>query len=302
MKPLVSLRCLAWRLGLPVADLLEIARDVDNHYREWAKYDPKKDKTRTFKVPDSELKSVQRRILKKILDDFSLSDCAHGGVKRRSPKTNAERHLGKRLVVNIDVRDFFPSVDHRQVAKMFCREFGCGRQTTWLLTRLTTVDGQLPQGAPTSTMIANILLARPVDYPTIQRANECNVDVTRFVDDITLSGEQADSLINETAKSVSRVGLRTWRSRKKLKIVPRSRRQEVTGLIVNSLDGPSVAREKRSRIRTAIYQLRTTPSNDFARSLSSIKGRLNHLDQFNSGSAARLQRYLNDVLQEIRPG
>ena len=57
-----------------------------------------------------------------------------------SPMTNAEQHCGKPLVVTQDVRDFFPSVSHRQVASMFAREFGAGRDVVWLLTRPTTIS------------------------------------------------------------------------------------------------------------------------------------------------------------------
>ena len=302
MKPLVSSNNLASRLGIPLAELMQLAGEIDSHYREWEKTDEKKGKTRKFKVPDKLLKNVQRRILRNILMDFSLPPGAHGGVKGRSPKTNAEQHLGKSLVVNIDVRDFFPSVDHRQVAKMFRREFGCGRQTTWLLTRLTTVDGQLPQGAPTSTMIANILLSTPVDGPTDRLAAEQDVGFTRFVDDITLSGEQADTLITDTAKAISRVDLRTWRKREKLKITPRSRRQEVTGLTVNSSSAPGVPRYKRARIRTAIHEIETALPCELKQSLASIRGRLIHLNQFNPGSAKRLQRQLDRVLEDRNHG
>ena len=302
MKPILSSQDLAWRLGIPLPKLLKVARQINKHYREWSTIDHQKGKARNFKVPDTELKQIQQRILRKVLADFQLPVGAHGGVKGRSPRTNAERHLGKSLVVNIDIRDFFPSVDHRQVAKMFHREFGCGRQTTWLLTRLTTVNGQLPQGAPTSTMVANILLAGPVDVPTNQRATEDDIEFTRFVDDITLSGARADSLVNETAKSVSRIGLRTWRKRKKLKITPRSRRQEVTGLTVNSTTGPSIPRYKRARIKAAIHQLAAVSSKDHKQSLASIKGRLTYLGQFNPGSAKRLDRHLVRVLKGCDAG
>ena len=168
-----------------------------------------------------------------------------------------------------------------------------------MLTRLTTVDGQLPQGAPTSTMIANILLAVPVDEPLGTSAAELDVELTRFVDDFTFSGTKADRLINQASRNVSAVGLRTWRKRKKLKISPSSRRQEVTGLVVNSKKGPSVPLENRERVRAAIHQLRSLESRDVERSLLSINGRINHVRQFNKGSAARLDRQLNRVLGEI---
>lgn len=299
MKAILSAQDLAWRLGIPLATIRGLANEVDSHYREWEDVNIEKGKTRILKVPDEFLKGVQRRILKNILTEYPLSESAQGGIKGRSPKTNAEHHLAKSLVVNLDIRDFFPSVRHGEVAKMFRRDFGCGRETTWLLTRLTTVDGQLPQGAPTSTMIANVLLAVPVDEPLGTNAAELDVELTRFVDDFTFSGKNADQLINQTSRSVSSVGLRTWRKRKKLKISPNSRRQEVTGLVVNSKQGPSVPLENRERVKAAIHQLRSLESRDVECSLQSINGRINHVRQFNKGSAARLDRQLNRVLGEI---
>ena len=298
MRPLLSAQYLAHRLGVPLNELRELARSVKSHYRQWESTDEKKGKTRTFKEPDNKLKLVQRRILRNILNEYVLPVGAHGGVKGRSPKTNAAMHCGKPFVVSQDIRSFYPSVSHRQVASMFRREFGCGRETTWLLTRLTTIDGQLPQGAPTSTAVANILLASTMDGPAHQLGEERDVTVTRFIDDFAFSGKQADSMINSTARSASRLGLRTWRKRKKLKFMPASGRQEVTGLTVNSPNGPSVPREKRDRVRAAIHQLRELTEAEAKAEIRSIRGRLNHIEQHNKGAAARLRRQFEKALLE----
>ena len=101
-------------------------------------------------------------------------------------------------------------------------------------------------------MIANLLLAEPVDKPTKLRAAGRSVNYSRFVDDIALSGSNSGQLISSIAKAISRAGLQTWR---KLKITPRSERQEVTGYTVNSRNGPSIARNKRDKIRAAIHDL-----------------------------------------------
>lgn len=296
MRPLVSVQYLAHRLGVPLSELRELARNVKSHYRQWDSTDEKKGKTRTFNVPDKKLKLVQRRILRNILNDYKLPEGAHGGVKGRSPKTNAAKHCGKPFVVSQDIKKFYPSVSHRQVAAMFRREFDCGRETRWLLTRLTTVDGQLPQGAPTSTAIANILLTSTVDGPAQQYAEARDVTVTRFIDDFTFSGTQADSMINNTARSASRVGLRTWRKWKKLKFMPASGRQKVTGLTVNSPDGPSVPRERRDRVKAAIHQLHFMTDTEIEKQIPSIKGRLNHIKQHNPGTALRFHQQLERVL------
>ena len=230
MKPLLSTRSLSHRLGIRRHDLRSLADNIQNNYRERTEFDERKCKTRTFKIPSKELKFVQRRILRKILDKYALSNVPHGGVKGKSPQTNARQHCGQSLVVTVDIRNFYPSVTHKQVARMFRREFGCGRESTWLLTRLTTIDGQLPQGAPTSTAIANILLASTVDQQANAICCDHGVVVTRFVDDFGFSGRNSRTLINSTAQSASRIGLRTWRNHQKLKIMPAPQRQEVTGL------------------------------------------------------------------------
>ncbi|MCH9694147.1 MAG: reverse transcriptase family protein [Gammaproteobacteria bacterium] len=298
MKPLLSLRDLAHRLGVRREQLCDIAFDIQSHYSEWTKTDAEKGKTRLFKVPDKELKFVQRRILHRLLNKYVLPGQAHGGVKGKSPRSNAAQHCGKPYVVTLDIRNFYPSVSHKQVEKMFRRELGCGRDTAWLLTRLTTIDGQLPQGAPTSTAVANLLLASTVDRPTYGLAKADGVNVTRFVDDFAFSGDEARSLINPTARSVSNVGLRTWRKPKKLKIMPSSKRQEVTGLTVNSPTGPSVPSEYRGRLRAAIHQLRSLTNAEAEKEIRSIRGKLNHVEQHNKGAARRLRRQFERVLQE----
>ena len=299
MNSILSQNYLAHHLGIPLFQLRNLAEGIENHYRTREVTDEKKGKTRILKLPDERLKVVQRRILRSILDLYTLPDAAHGGVKGKSPKTNAAAHCGKPLVVSMDIRDFFPSVSHRQVAKMFQREFGCGRKTTWLLTRLTTIDGQLPQGVPTSTAIANIVLATNVDRRTEHIARERDLAVTRFVDDFAFSGTNADSLINSTARAVSEVGLRVWRTQKKLKIMPAWQRQEVTGLTVNSINGPGVPKRKRDRIKTAIHQLAQLPPAEAQKAIQSIRGRLNYLGQHNIGAAKRLRTRFERTLQEL---
>lgn len=300
MKRILSARYLANRLGVPLPQLRRLAKEINKHYSKWDHVDAEKGKTRKLKVPDPKLKFVQRRVLRRILDRYPLPDVAHGGVKGRSPRTNAAQHCGKPCVVSMDIRNFYPSVGHRQVAKMFRREFGCRGETTYLLTRLTTIDGSLPQGTPTSTAIANIVLATTVDEKMEKVAHEKDIALTRFVDDFGFSGARAAELINGTAQASSRVGLSVWRKRKKLKIMPGSRRQEITGLTVNSPNGPSVSREKRDRIRAAIHQLRDLPASEVSRAIQSIRGRLIHLDQYNPGAARRFRSQFNQALRDLK--
>jgi RNA-directed DNA polymerase len=204
-------------------------------------------------------------------------------------------------VINVDVKNFFPNVRHYMVYRMFRAEFGFGRDVSRVLTRLTTLHSELPQGDPTSTSIANLLLSAAVDAPVAMESSSLNAVTTRFVDDFTFSGVDPRGLINTTAQALSRRRLPIWRKKgrfqpkpkPRLKITPLSRRQEVTGLVVNSGQGPSVSRQRRDAVRAEIYQLKDI-SDEATRlkSLNSIRGKIAYIRSFNPGSAARLQRYL----------
>jgi RNA-directed DNA polymerase len=302
VRPVLSLNDLAWRLGVPLARLQEIAADIVPHYR--LQVLKKGDKARHLYVPEPELKQLLRRIKKIIPDPLPLEAAAHGGVRGKSPRTNAECHLAKRCLVTVDVKQFFPQVRHSVVYRMFRTEFGFGRDVARILTRLTTYRAELPQGSPTSTAIANLLLTRPLDRLVGTAAQHRNVDYSRFVDDTAMSGDNPRPLINEVARQLSTRGLRIHRpntrepEKSKLRIMPRTGPQKITGLNVNSPTGPSVPRASRDKIRAAIHALPTLSQAETQKALSSIKGRIQHVARLNPGTGARLKRYLQSRLDE----
>jgi hypothetical protein len=200
----------------------------------------------------------------------------------------------------MDVREFFPHVRHYMVYRMFRHELGFGCDVASLLTRLTTYRSYLPQGAPTSTPIANRLLAAPVDAPVAVEAARSDLRYSRFVDDIAISGKNPRSLINFIAKLLSHRRLKVHRlrrhSRSKLKITASGRTQQITGLIVNAPQGLSVPGQRREKIRTAIWVLRRTKRHQLSRAVNSIRGKIGYVAQFNRGSAKRLAAYLEATL------
>jgi RNA-directed DNA polymerase len=255
MPPVLSVRDLAHRLGTSVQRLREIALELDrgmqSHYTFWSKMNQKNGKVRHFRTPKLELMQLQSRIKVAILDPIGVSDCAHGAVRGRSPHTNASQHLGQPCVVTIDVRGFFPNVRHYMVYRLFRHELRFGTEVASLLTRLTTLHAQLPQGAPSSPGIANILMASAIDGPVSLRVREVGATNTRFLDDFAFSGSDPASLINDAARALSRRRLPVWRrttklqGKPKLKIMWGNQPQQVTGLNVNARAGPSSARLSR---------------------------------------------------------
>jgi RNA-directed DNA polymerase len=300
-QPVLSVRKLASMIGVAPARLSEIeqeiAADFASHYIVFSRIDPIKLKSRTFRNPRPELKFIQRRILRNVLAQIVIHEMAHGGIRGRSPSSNASLHLGAQCIVTVDIRDFFPSVRHYAVYRMFREELGFGRDVARILTRLTTVDSQLPQGAPTSTAIANLLLSLAVDENVSLTATKLALIPSRFVDDFAVSGCHPEAIINVIAQSLSKKRLRIWRKRTKLKIMHRSQRQQVSGLLVNDPCRLSVSRPKRDGVKAAIFQLPLVEAGARAKAISSIRGRINYIRQFNPGSAARLDKYLSMRLQ-----
>ena len=187
------------------------------------------------------------------------------------------------------------------VFRMFRNELGFGRDVASLLTRLTTYRSYLPQGAPTSTAVANLLLAAPIDVPVSAKATRSGLRYSRFVDDIAISGWDPKPLINIIAKLLSRRRLPIHRSkpnqRSKLKSTPSGRAQVVTGLIVNSPTGLSVPKARRDKIRAAIYALLRAPKHELQRAIASVCGKIAYVAQFNPGAARRLNGYLELMLR-----
>jgi RNA-directed DNA polymerase len=295
--PILSMQSLAWRIGVPVARLKEIAqeiqRDSRSHYRHFP-LKTGKDKVRHIDHPAPELLDVQRRIVRSVLAPLGFGDAAHGGVRGRSPASNAAVHRGKRCVVKLDVENFFPSVEHKRVYRMFRHEHGFGKDVSRLLTRLVTLRGALPQGAATSPAVANHFAA-PVDECLKSSVERHGLAYSRFVDDLTISGDQPKLLIDQATRLLKRRGLNL--ASQKLKVCDRGTPQEVTGLLVNNAKRLTISRSYRDAVRSSIHKLRNLRRDEWPEQIASIEGKIAHIARYNPGPAARLRRYLSTVTE-----
>lgn len=276
---------LAWILHMELAHLKAIAKDPQKHYRRF-EHRTTSGKVRPIAEPDPVLKRIQKRIVSEILRPRPMLPCVQGSIRRRSPRTNAAVHRGQPVIVRIDIQNFFPNVKNRMVYGTWVEVFGYGRALASLLTKLTTLDGHLPQGTPTSSYLANLVL-RKADEEIQTLADGHNLRYTRFVDDVVLSGFRAREVIDTVVREISRAGFRCKRT--KLNVAgPRSQRL-VTGYTVDTI---SVPRKERDRLKAAIRQLerRSTSGLDVSKEVLSIQGRLAHVAQSNPGAAQRLQQ------------
>jgi retron-type reverse transcriptase len=228
---------------------------VEPQYREFTI--PKRSRgTRRILAPEPELKSLQRRILYRLLTRLKAHPAAMGFERGRSIVTNARAHCGQAVVMRFDLVDFFPSTRAARI-KAYFRRIGWNRPAAALLARLCTYDGGLPQGAPTSPRLSNLVNYR-VDARLAGMAARLGGVYTRYADDITLSfaGDDRDK-VHWVQRFVRRVveaeGYRLHR-RKKLSVRRRHHCQVVTGLVVN--DRVSLPRPVRRWLRAVEHRAR----------------------------------------------
>lgn len=261
---------LAARIGVQVSNL-RIAR---TSYRTFNL--PKRSGgTRTISSPNDELKRVQRQILRRLLRRLRAHPCAMGFERGRSIADNARLHVNADVVIRMDLKDFFGSTSADRVFAYF-RFIGYDAESAELLTRLCTHNGSLPQGAPTSPRLSNLMNYR-LDARLAFLAARRGMTYTRYADDITFSfhEEKAAAAVRQYPKTLERycnkaprpndiiVAAKTiiedegyrLHMRKKLRIARRHQRQLVTGLVVNHT--PNLPRATRRRLRAIEHHLRT---------------------------------------------
>ena len=250
---------LARRVGLTAPELAQLEPSYHEfHIRK------RSGGTRRILAPSPELKQVQRRIHRRLLAKLRVHPAVKGFQRGESIVSNARPHQRQAVVVRLDVRDFFDSTAAPRIAK-YLRTIGWNRPATRLLVRLCTHDGGLPQGAPTSPRLSN-LVNYPLDARLAAAARSCQAAYTRYADDLTFSFAEADSARVNCLKHVVRLilldyGYRVHR-RRKVHVRHRHRRQIVTGLVVNHR--AALPRETRRWLRAvryrASYDWRTAPS------------------------------------------
>lgn len=215
---------------------------------------------RTINAPNDALKHMQRLILRRVLGGLKSHPCALGFERGCSIVNHANQHCGKSVVVRLDIKDFFPNSRSQRVQDYF-RFIGWNRQASGLLTKLTTHDGSLPQGAPTSPRLSNLINYR-MDVRLLAMVRSVSGDVgtySRYADDLafSLSREESDNVrdVIRGASAIVRDEGYVLHRRKKSHILRQHHRQTVTGLVVNEV--VNLPRDKRRWLRAVEHHTRS---------------------------------------------
>lgn len=270
---------LSQSLRLPKEVISKFSFNNDRYYHR-IEMEKKSGGIRHIESPLKELKAIQRWVLRYILDKLSPSSYAKGFVRKKSILDNAKPHEGNQYVLNLDLKDFFTTVQASHVYTLF-KNIGYNNNIAFILTSFCTKSGYLPQGAPTSPALSNLVCLR-LDHRISTYCKKRALTYTRYADDLCISGnkililQKASYLIKDI---ICDEGF-TINTKKEKFLGPKVRR-EVTGLTVT----PKITISKKNYClyRKRIYDLvRTETPNkheiikgilSFVRSIDKDKGK-----------------------------
>jgi retron-type reverse transcriptase len=275
LPPIPTAQALSEAIGISLAELrfLTYNRNIStiHHYQRFTL--PKKSGgERAISAPMPRLKRAQYWVLANILETIPLHDAAHGFRPGRSIVSNAQPHCQAYVVLNYDFKDFFPSLKYPRIRGLY-RSLGYSEQVATLLALLTTeadvqevvLDGDhyyvkqgdrhLPQGAPSSPALTNIICRR-LDARLQGAAHSLGFRYTRYADDLSFSGDR------ESVRNLKKL---QWRITaivteegfqlhpEKSRVMRDSTQQEVTGIVVN--EKPSIDRKTLRRFRALLHRM-----------------------------------------------
>ena len=234
--------------GEQLACLYAVSNHIEKHYHP-AEIRKRDGSIRRLLVPDPLLKKIQRNILHNILDQMPVSPYATAYHKGAGIRLNARPHSGAKLLLKLDIKDFFENI-------LFCQVYQQAFPTIYfppsvgtILTYLCCYRDYLPQGAPTSAAISNLVM-KPFDTYMGAWCGEKGIRYSRYCDDMSFSGEfDADTVIRKAGGFLNAMGFEM--NTKKTKAVSCHQRQEVTGIVVNQK--PQLSKEYRRRLRQELH-------------------------------------------------
>ena len=280
-------------------------RKTDNLYVNFTI--PKKNgDIREICSPDNNLKRIQKRLANvlekhydKYLEEYGIKrKLSHGYVKGKNIITNAEIHRRKKIILNIDIEDFFSSFHFGRIRGFFekNRLFNFPVEIATIIAQISCFKGSLPQGSPLSPTISNLIF-NIVDLKILKLANKYKLDYTRYVDDLSFSTndikfkKNIENFLNELNILIIDNGFRINKS--KTRLIYSNSKQEVTGLTVNRIINSNKLFIKNTRAMAhSLYKNDKFMIDGQEGTINQLEGRfsfINQLDKYNNQLSRRLK-------------
>jgi len=281
LPPLVTTEVLPFMFGITNRLVNSMSRFPDRHYRTY-RIKKKTGGWREIQAPRRFLKAIQLWIYTYVLRNYPMPSFVTGFAPGRSIFSNARQHASHRNLMVVDISQFFPSVTKSQVTQVY-KSLGFPPKVAYVLAGICTLKGVLPQGAPTSPALSNIVFI-PVDLRLCEKAKEWDCTYTRYADDIAFSGsfrfgpKDIDAVCHIVAESGFMV------NKRKCRIIGSGGRQLLTGLVVNRKALPQ--RSKRMKWRATFHRANLHPESYLGQSRK-LKGIAAYVNEYDPSLAKR---------------
>lgn len=292
-----SVKGLSLILGINESELRELAARAGQLFRKTKMQIGSK--PRSIFLFHPRLKKIQKLIHARLLRNIKLPEIFHGGVRGKSIVSHASGHVNKEVVVNLDIRKFYPNVHHTTIYNGFI-SLGCSPDVAGILTKLVSADYQLPQGAATSSMVGNLALLG-LERRLRILCEQHGFDLGFWIDDITISGNhRLRDFVKLIKKIVKQAGRRVNEQKfEKTGIMSWAGPQLVTGLLVNQK--VDVPKDYIDQIKADMrkFQIHSPAGlfcsgEDLMRLREKLRGQIGHVKYINPQLGKRL---LNEFKQ-----
>lgn len=223
---------------------------ADKHYNTYYQH-KKSGGKRVIDCPGANLKAIQRWILKNHLNKLEVNKRANGFVEKRGIKRNAMFHLNKRYLLTIDIINFFTSISQKQVFETLKEQLS-DKDFAIKIAKICTFKRRLPQGAPTSPVLSNLIFKK-IDDEIMKYCNSNLITYSRYADDMTFSSDNKHSLqlaykfVNEL---LYKNGFNI--NKKKTRYISGKGNMSVTGVNINK-GVPKVKSKLKRQIRAELH-------------------------------------------------
>ncbi|EKB8024557.1 RNA-directed DNA polymerase [Pseudomonas aeruginosa] len=308
-RPISSIDALARTLGVVPKLLCDLADDPATSYVKFTIFS-KNGKQRDVYEPKYELKRLQKRINSRIFELVIFPSYLQGGIKDvefpRDYIENSKLHAGSGALVSVDIKDFYNSIREPSVLSIFKNFFSFPDDVSCLLTRLVMLEGRVPQGACTSSYVANLIFHNS-EYSLVSKFRAKGLAYSRLLDDVTVSAtkpisqEESTLAIKSIAAMARKHDLRL--NSKKTKIERSddiNADYAVTGVWVGH-GVPKLRKDERRHIRHLVYICEKEYAKDcfsveYHSLWNRVSGQVSKLTRLKHAQAKSLRERMGNIL------
>ncbi|MGL5488443.1 MAG: reverse transcriptase family protein [Shewanella sp.] len=307
-SPIASIDSLSLTLGVVPKVLLDIAKNSSKSYTEFIV--PSKNKDRLVYEPKYELKKIQKRINTRLFEKVQYPLYLQGGIKdnlvKRDYVENAKLHVKSKHLINLDIKAFYDNIKPHHVFSVYKYLFKFPDDVCDVLTQLTTYKNRVPQGACTSSYIANLIFFND-EYTLVSSFRQQEISYSRLLDDVTLSSnkelssEEVTNAIKKVAALFKKYDLRLKNSKTKIEVKSNKEAEyKVTGLWIGHGE-PKVRKDERRYIRQLVYicglkYAKSSSCQEYHKFWNKVSGMVAKLTRLNHPEAAKLRMKLSKIL------